>query len=110
SKINELAKIEEAEIKLFGEFLQKMKGSSEGEQTLLDRTAILYASSLGNASSHTCDNLPILLAGGGFRHKGHVAYNRKENMPLSNLVVRMLQQMGVEMKGFGSSTGVLGEV
>ena len=47
--------------------------------TVLDRTAVLYASNLGNASSHTCDNLPILLAGGGFRHQGHVAYDRRNH-------------------------------
>ena len=93
-----------------GEFLEKMKKSSEGERTLLDSTAIFCASNLGNASSHDTHNLPVLLAGGGFKHKGHVAYDRKNNKPLSNLFVRMLQQMGIEMDRFGSSTGALGEV
>ena len=104
------AVIEEAELRLFGDFINKLKTSNEGGQTLLDRTAVLYASNLGNASSHTCDNLPILLAGGGFRHQGHVVYDRRDNAPLSNLYVRMMQQMGIETRSFGSSTGVLGEV
>ena len=74
------------------------------------RTAIFYASNLGNSSSHDNTNLPIILAGGGFRHAGHVAFDRKNNALLSNLFVRMLHQMGVEAKSFGASTGVVGEV
>jgi hypothetical protein len=71
---------------------------------------VFYGSNMGNASAHTCDNLPILVAGGGLNHAGHVAFDRKNNQPLSNLFVRMLQQMGIESDRFGSSTGALGEV
>ena len=110
SKLKQLALIEEAEMKLFADFLGKMKASTEGGVSLLDQTAVFHASNLGNASAHTNDNLPILLAGGGFKHAGHVAFDRKNNKPLSNLFVRMLQQMGLEMDRFGSSTGVLSEV
>ena len=97
-------------MKLFGEFLGKMKETDEGGRSLLDQTVVFYGSNLGNASAHTCDNLPILLAGGGFKHAGHVAFDRKNNKPLSNLFVRMLQQMGIEADRFGSSTGALSEV
>lgn len=110
AKLKQLALIEEAEMKLFGEFLGKLKATDEGGTSLLDRTAIVHASSLGNASAHTNDNLPVILAGGGFKHAGHVAFDRKDNKPMSNLFVRMLQQMGLETDKFGSSTGVLGEV
>jgi hypothetical protein len=110
AKVEQLALIEEAELKVLGEFLDKMKKSSEGEQALLDRTTVFYASNLGNSSSHDNTNLPILLAGGGFRHQGHVAYDRKNNQLLANLFVRMLHQMGIEAKSFGASTGVVSEV
>ncbi len=110
SKIEQLARIEEAELRAFNGFLAKLKDSAEGGETLLDRTMVLYASNLSNASAHSVDNLPILLAGGGLRHQGHVAFNRRDNMPLSNLFLRMLQQMGVEARSFGSSTGVVTEV
>jgi hypothetical protein len=110
SKLEQLALIEEAELRVLGEFLHKMQQSTEGEHTLLDRTAIFYASNLGNSSSHDNNNLPILLAGGGFRHQGHVAYDRKNNKLLSNLFVRMLQQMGIEQDSFGASNGVVSEV
>jgi hypothetical protein len=110
TKLEQLALIEEAELKVFGEFVDKMKKCTEGEQTLLDRTAIFYASNLGNSSSHDNTNLPILLAGGAFKHQGHVAYDRKNNTLLANLFVRMLQQMDIEAKSFGASTGVVSEV
>ncbi len=110
AKLEQLALIEEAEIKVLGEFLEKMKATSEGDHTLLDRTAILYTSNLGNSSSHDNNNLPILLAGGGFKHQGHLAFDTKNNTLLSNLYVRMLHHMGIEAKSFGASTGIMSEV
>jgi hypothetical protein len=109
-KIRQLALIEEAEMRNFGGFLAKLKATDEGGRALLDQTVVFYGSNLGNASAHTCDNLPILLAGGGLKHAGHVAFDRKDNAPLSNLFVRILHQMGIEADRFGSSTGTLGAV
>lgn len=110
TKIEQLAIIEEAELKLFSRFLSTMQQVREGAGTLFDHTVILNASNLGNASAHTCENLPIILAGGGFKHHGHVLKDRKANSPLSNLYVRMLQQLGVETETFGSSTSVMDDV
>jgi len=110
NKIKQLALIEENEMKLFADFLGKMKSTNEDGGSLLEHTVVFHASNLGNASAHTSDNLPIILAGGGFKHAGHVAFDRQNNKPLSNLFVRMMQQMGIEMDRFGSSTGVLDEV
>jgi hypothetical protein len=110
AKIEQLALIEEAELRVFNEFLTKLKNSTEGNETLLDRTIVFHASNLGNGSGHSSSNLPILLAGGGFRHQGHVAFDRSNNKPLSNLFLRMLQQMGIEARTFGCSTGAISEV
>src|SRR5206468_3754827 len=110
AKIQQLALIEEAEMRLFAGFLGKMKSTNEAGTSLLDQTVVFYGSNMGNASAHTCDNLPILLAGGGFHHAGHVAFDRKDNKPLSNLFVRMLRQVGIEADRFGSSTAALSEV
>jgi hypothetical protein len=63
-----------------------------------------------NGSAHSCENLPLILAGGGFRHARHVAFDRKDNKPLSNLFVRMLHQLGIELDKFGNSRGRLNEV
>jgi hypothetical protein len=110
AKVEQLAMIEEAEIGLFGEFLGKLAARQEGEHKLLDRTSVLFASNLGNSSSHDNTNLPVLLAGGGFKHQGHLAYDRKDNLLMSNLFVRMLQQLDVETDKFGASTSVLSDV
>jgi len=110
AKLEQLALIEEAEIKVLGEFIEKMKVTKEGDHTLLDRTAILYTSNLGNSSSHDNNNLPILLAGGGFKHKGHLGFDTKNNTLMSNLYVRMLHHMGIEAKSFGASSGIISEV
>ena len=110
AKIDQLAIIEEAELELFNRFITAMADVREGDSTLLDRTVILSASNLGNASAHTSENLPVFLAGGGFKHQGHVLFDRANNTPLSNLYARILQQLGVEEDRFGCSTGVLQDV
>ena len=62
---------------------------------------------MGDSNTHDNTNLPILLAGGGFKHGQHLAFHRDRNTPLSNLYVSMLQQLGVEADEFGSSGGSL---
>ena len=104
SKIEELSKIEAAEFQVFGEFLTKLKGVQEPDGHLLDHTTILFGSNLGNASSHSWRNLPILLAGGGYKHGHHVAHNSENNTPLANLFVPLAQRMGLDINSFGSST------
>ena len=110
AKLEQLSLIEEAEIKAFGEFLDKLQASRDGDQSLLDRTAVLYTSNLGNSSSHDNNNLPILLAGGSFKHRGHLAFNTKQNTLMANLFVRMLHHMQIEAERFGASTSVLSDI
>lgn len=107
AKLAELRVIELQQMKLFGELLTKLKGTQEEGGTLLDRTIVLFGSNLGNASSHDTKNLPILLAGGGFRHGQHLAFDPQKNPPLCNLFVQCLQRLGAEVGSFGSSTGTL---
>lgn len=110
TKIEQLAMIEEIEMKQLSRFFSTMQEAQEAGGTLFDHTAILNVSNLSNASAHTCENLPVILAGGGFNHQGHVLKDRKDNMPLSNLYVRMLQQLGIETNSFGCSTRVADDV
>ena len=104
AKIEELSKVEAAEFEVFSEFLQKMKDIKEEGGHLLDHTAVLFGSNLGNASSHSWRNLPILLAGGGYKHGHHVAHDPDNNTPFANLFVPLAQRMGLEIEKFGSST------
>ncbi|MCB1092632.1 MAG: DUF1552 domain-containing protein [Verrucomicrobiae bacterium] len=103
-KIDELKLIEMAEFKAFGDFLGRLKGIQENDRSLLDGTTVLYGSNLGNASSHSWRNLPLVLAGGGFRHGQHLAHDKDDNTAFANLFVQVAQNLGLEMESFGSST------
>ena len=106
-KIAELRKIEEAQLAVFGEMLSTFRDTRETGGNLLDRTQVLYGSCLGNANSHSNQNLPLILAGGGFRHGQHLTFDAVNNTPLANLYVSMLQNLGVEADKFATSTGTL---
>ena len=110
AKIEQFARYEEKEYHNLAGFLDKLTATQEAGTSLLDRTQVLIASNLGDASSHAGDNLPVILAGGGFTHQGHVAFDPKKNHALSNLYVRMLQQIGIETDRFGCSTSVLSQL
>lgn len=103
-KIKELKLIEEAEFDAFNEFLTALKNVSESGKSLLEHTSVLFGSNLGDASSHNWRNLPIIIAGGGFKHGSYVAHDEKNNTPLANLFVTLAQRMGIENDSFGSST------
>jgi hypothetical protein len=107
NKIAQLKTIELEEMKTFRNFLKKLKETKEEGASLLDRTMVFFSSNLGDASTHSTRNLPVLLAGGGFRHGQHLAFAGKNPPPLGNLYVSMLQRLGVEVDTFGSSTGTL---
>ena len=101
AKIEELKVIETAEFTAFAGFLTKLKAAS-----LLDSTSVIFGSNLGNASAHQTANLPLILAGGGFKHGRHIAIDKDKHV-FSNLFVSLAQRMGVQTEKFGFSTGVL---
>ena len=107
AKLAELRVVELQQMKLFGELLAKLKGTQEQGGSLLDRTIVMFGSNLGNASSHDNKNLPILVAGGGFRHGQHLAFDPKKNPPLGNLYVQFLRRLGADVNAFGSGTGTI---
>ena len=106
-KLSRLEEIENAQMELFGEFLRDLKSVNEVDGNLLDNTMVLYGCHMGDANIHNNSNLPVILAGGGFRHGQHLAFNSQNNTPLCNVFVSMLQNMGVETDRFASSTGSL---
>ena len=106
-KIAELRKIEEAQIVAFGGFLQSLRNVKEGDGSLLDQTQVLYGSCLGNANSHSNQNLPLILAGGGFKHPGHLAFDETRNEPMAKLFLTMLNRLGVEAGSFASCSSTL---
>ncbi|MDQ3814069.1 MAG: DUF1552 domain-containing protein [Armatimonadota bacterium] len=106
-KLAQLKAIDEWHMKLLAELFGGLKAVREGNDTLLDRSMILYGSNLGNANTHVTTNLPTLLAGGGFKHGQHLAFDKGRNYPLPNLFVNMIQKLGIESDKFASSTGTM---
>jgi hypothetical protein len=92
---------------LLKQLYSTLEGARESQSHLLDRTMVLYGSNLGNANTHVTTNLPILFAGGGFKHGQHLAFDTQNNYPLPNLFVSMLQNMGLEYDRFSTSTGTM---
>lgn len=109
-KLKQLSIIESFHTKQFSRFLEKLKISqASADSSLLEQTMVLFGSGLGNANSHSNRNLPIVLAGGGFKHGEHRDYaNGQGNQtPACNLFVTMLQKFGMELNQFGTSNGSL---
>ena len=107
SKLEQLKIVEIETMKTLSSLLGKLKQSQEDGHSLLDRTTVFLGSNLGDGSSHSTRNLPVLLAGGGFQHGQHLPFDPKNPPPLCNLFVSMLQRLGLETDQFGTSTGTL---
>lgn len=105
AKIDELAIIEKAEFQEIDRLLTLLKGTNDASGPVLDNTTVLIGSNLGNASAHHWRDLPILLAGGGFRHGQHLVAGGSglENSRFCNLFVQIARNMGVETEQFGSN-------
>lgn len=106
-KLSQLALVESALVRQWGEFLKSLHSVEESNESLLDHTTVLMTSNLGNASNHDNRNMPVLVAGGGFRHGQHLAFNRSKNYPLPNLYLSILQRVGMEIDQFATSTGTM---
>ena len=105
--IQELRNHEEAQFGALNNFLTSLAAAKEDGDTLLDRTMVLYGTPMGSANSHSNVNLPVLLAGGGFKHGQHLAYDKTNNYPLPNLFVSMLQRLGLEAEEFSTGKGTM---
>jgi len=106
-KLKQLKAIDRNHMKLLGQLIGDLKNAPEGDSSMLNNTMVMYGSNFGDANKHTTDNMPIILAGGRFKHGKHLAFDRDQNYPLPNLFVSMLQDMGIEADRFASSTGTM---
>jgi hypothetical protein len=110
-KIAKMAKINAFHVSLFAYFLEKLKGTPEGDGTLLDHVLYLYGSGMGNPNVHDHVNLPILVAGGGatgIKGARHLRY--ADPTPLANLHLTLLERAGVRMDAFADSKGKIDEL
>ena len=110
-KLAKLVKIQHYHLTLYAKFLDKLKATPDGDGTLLDHSMLLYGSCLSNSNIHNHNPLPTLLAGGGagtLKGGRHLKY--PENTPMSNLLLTMLNKVGVPTQKVGDSTSGLTDV
>ncbi|MFT5470526.1 MAG: hypothetical protein ACI8UO_005655 [Verrucomicrobiales bacterium] len=105
--IAELKNHESGQFDALNDLLTGLTNTPEDGQQLLDRTMVLYGTCMGSANSHANTNLPVILAGGGFKHGQHLAFDKERNYPLSNLYLSMLHRLGIERDGFSTSSGTM---
>ena len=106
-KLDQLALVEAGIITAWGDFIRGLSKADENGRSLLDQTSVLLTSNLGNSSSHDNRNMPVLLAGGRFKHGQHLAFSQSNNYPLPKLFVSLLQSHGMEADKFLTTTGTM---
>jgi hypothetical protein len=108
-KLSQLRALDSMHMKLLAKLYGEFKQVKEDDANLLDRTMVLYGSNLGDASTHVNTNMPIIFAGGGFKHGQHLAFDTtpERNYPVANLMLSILHRMGLEADKFSSSTGTM---
>jgi hypothetical protein len=105
-KLEKLRKINLYHVELFGEFIERLAQTPDGDGMLLDNSMIVYGAGMADSNAHYSGNLPILLAGGGAGTGGsHLRY--PEDTPLANLHLSLLDKMGVPIESLGDSSGRL---
>src|SRR5204863_1940986 len=106
-KLDQLKIVEVEQMKLLRDLLARLRSTSEDGATVLDRTMVYLGSNLGDGSRQSIKNLPVFLAGGGFKHGAHLAFDPQNPPPLCNFYVSLLQRFGLPLDKFGSGTGTL---
>ena len=107
-KIGIMSKINTYHVVLFAEFVEKMRATPDGDGSLLDHSLLLYGAGMSNSNAHAPINLPIMLvggAGGGLEGGRHITY--PEDTPMANLLMAIMDALGVPMDQVGDSNGML---
>jgi hypothetical protein len=105
-KISQLSRIEIDTLKHFNQFLFEMDQIKEEGGTLLDHTTVVMGSNFGDSSNHTCNNLPMIVAGGGYKHQTHTVLEKQT--PLCNLYLELLHKHNIDAAKFGNSEKDMG--
>ncbi len=104
--IAHLVALEKYQLEQFNKFITRLASITENGRSLLDSTAVLFGSGMGDANSHKNDDLPIIMAGAGFGTGEFKKLDpRRNKVPLCNLFLDIVQRTGIEAEAFGTSTG-----
>ncbi len=105
-----LTKINRYHVDLFAAFVEKLRGTPDGDGSLLDHMVLMYGAGMSDSNAHSPYNLPIVLLGGGagtLRGGRHVSFDERDRTPLANLHVTLLDKLGAPVERIGDSTGPL---
>ena len=105
-KLAKLTKINTHHVELYTHFLERLQSTPDGDGSLLDSSIVLYGAGLGDSNDHLHYDLPITVVGGkasGLRGGRHLSYPR--DTPMTNLLISMLDKVGVPAETLGDSTG-----
>ena len=106
--IDDLLKVDRFHMEQFVYLLTKMDKIDQSDGTsLLDNTLFTYGSGLGDGSTHQYNDLPIIVAGGGNRVRAGQHINMPEGTPLANLWLTQARLMGLDLKEFADSNGIV---
>ena len=108
AQMDRFAVINRYHVQMLAYFLDTLKKTPDGDGTLLDHSLVLYGSSMSNGNQHDHDPLPVILAGGASgRLAGGSHVQSAPHTPMSNLLLAMLDKLGIEQTQHGDSTGAL---
>jgi hypothetical protein len=106
-KLEQAAKINAYHVSLTAHFLEKLKSVQEGDGNLLDHSLILHGGGISDADQHSHIDLPLVVVGGAGGLKGGRIIRNPVDTPMNNLLVAMLDRVGVPAEKFGDATGRL---
>jgi len=108
AKVAEFAKLNRYHVSLIPYFLEKLKNTPDGDGNLLDHSLVLYGSPMGDSNVHNHKRVPLFLAGhASGKVKGNLHVATKDETPMANVLLTMLQKVGVKAESFGDSTGTI---
>jgi len=104
-KVAKVAKINAYHMQMFAKYLEKLQAAPDGDGTLLDHMTLMYGAGMADSNSHSPIDIPLILAGGGAGNLKGGRHIRFKNMPLANLHLTLLDQLGVHWDKIGDSNG-----
>ena len=105
-RITELAKINKYHVSLVPYFMKKLKDTPDGDSNLLENSLLIYGSPMGNSNVHNHKRCPLFLAGkAGGALRGNLHLKAADGTPMANVFLTLMQDIGLDMKNFGDSTG-----
>jgi hypothetical protein len=106
-RIKQFAELNKYHVSLLPYFLEKLKATTEGDASLLDKTLIFYGSPMANGNNHNHRNCPLIMLGrGNGVLAGGLHVKAKDDTPMANVMLSVMHKLGMDdISSFGDSNG-----